>query len=232
LLLQTGELVAALDRERPSGRRTTNHGKSLAARGDPARGLTSARQATLAVAGSQTGSRNGYIEHELLFCKIVWGVISPLLANVDRHDGLDVWFEHEVQPRLKGRAFRIRDADDFVMGFTWEEDARRVLDVLPKRFGRYGLAIHPDQTRLRAFPPSDRSDRSDSSVGSEPGTFDFLDFTHCGGRSRTGVWVVKRRTASSRLQRAIGQIAHWCRFNRHHPLPEQHHTRGHQLRGH
>jgi RNA-directed DNA polymerase len=160
------------------------------------------------------------------------GVLSPLLANVDRHDGLDVWFEHEVQPRLKGRAFRIRDADDFVMGFTWEEDARRVLDVLPKRFGRYGLAIHPDQTRLRAFPPSDRSDRSDSSVGSEPGTFDFLDFTHCGGRSRTGVWVVKRRTASSRHQRAIGQIAHWCRFNRHHPLPEQHHTRGHQLRGH
>ena len=73
LLLQTGGLVAALDPESPSGRQTTSHGKSLAVRGDPARRLTSARQATLAVAGSQTGSRDGYIEQERLFCKIVWG---------------------------------------------------------------------------------------------------------------------------------------------------------------
>ncbi len=160
------------------------------------------------------------------------GVISPLLANVYLHYVLDVWFEQEVQPRLKGRAFLIRYADDFVIGFTCEEDARRVLDVLPKRFGRYGLAIHPDKTRLLAFQPADRSDRSDSSAGSEPGTFDFLGFTHFWGRSRKGVWVVKRRTASNRLQRAIGKIAQWCRLNRHDPLPEQHQTLGHKLRGH
>jgi len=160
------------------------------------------------------------------------GVISPLLANVYLHYVLDVWFEREVQPRLKGRAFLIRYADDFVIGFTCEEDARRVLDVLPKRFGKYGLTIHPDKTRLLAFQPPDRSDRSDSSKGSEPGTFDFLGFTHFWGRSRKGVWVVKRRTAPSRLQRALTTIAQWCRFNRHRPIPEQHQTLSQKLRGH
>jgi len=160
------------------------------------------------------------------------GVISPLLANVYLHYVLDVWFEQEVQPRLKGRAFLIRYADDFVIGFTCEEDARRVLDVLPKRFGRYGLTIHPDKTRLLAFQPPDRSDRSDSSKGSGPGTFDFLGFTHYWGRSRKGVWVVKRRTAPSRLRRALTTIAQWCRLNRHHPIAEQHQTLSQKLRGH
>jgi retron-type reverse transcriptase len=64
------------------------------------------------------------------------GVISPLLANVYLHYVLDVWFAEEVQPRLRGRAFLIRYADDFVMGFAWEADARAVLEVLPKRFGK------------------------------------------------------------------------------------------------
>jgi RNA-directed DNA polymerase len=160
------------------------------------------------------------------------GVISPLLANVYLHYVLDVWFEQEVQPRLKGRAFLIRYADDFVIGFTCEEDARRVLDVLPKRFGRYGLTIHPDKTRLLAFQPPDRSDRSDSSKGSEPGTFDFLGFTHYWARSRKGVWVVKRRTAPSRFRRALTTIAQWCRLNRHRPIPEQHQTLSQKLRGH
>jgi hypothetical protein len=83
-------------------------------------------------------------------------VISPLLANIYLHYVLDVWFEQVVKPRLKGRAFLVRYADDFVMGFVCEEDARRVLAVLPKRFGKYGLTIHPDKTRLVPFlrPPS------------------------------------------------------------------------------
>jgi RNA-directed DNA polymerase len=84
------------------------------------------------------------------------GVISPLLANVYLHYVLDVWFERVVKPRLKGRAFLIRYADDFVMGFACEHDARRVLDVLPKRFGKYGLTIHPDKTRLVPFRPPSR----------------------------------------------------------------------------
>jgi RNA-directed DNA polymerase len=160
------------------------------------------------------------------------GVISPLLANVYLHYVLDVWFEREVQPRLKGRAFLIRYADDFVLGFTCEEDARRVLDVLPKRFGKYGLTIHPDKTRLLAFQPPSRPDRPDSENGSEPGSFDFLGFTHFWGRSRKGVWVVKRRTAPSRFRRAMETMAKWCRLNLHRPLPEQHRMLSQKLRGH
>ena len=79
------------------------------------------------------------------------GVISPLLANVFLHYVLDTWFRQEVQPRLRGRAHLIRYADDFVILFTHEEDARRVMEVLPKRFGKYGLTLHPDKTRLVPF---------------------------------------------------------------------------------
>src|SRR5262249_48994491 len=139
------------------------------------------------------------------------GVISPLLANVYLHYVLDLWFEQEVQPRLKGRAFLIRYADDFVMGFTNESDARRGLEGLPKRFGKYGLTIHPDKTRLVPFRAPAASDGGAFGKGSSPGTFDLLGFTHFWGRSRTGNWVVKRRTAADRLQRAIRTIADWCR---------------------
>ncbi len=85
------------------------------------------------------------------------GAASPLLANVPLHYVLDAWFEQEVKPRLRGRAFLIRYADDFVMGFTQEEDARRVRDVLPKRLGKYGLTVHPTTTRLvlEQLPPAD-----------------------------------------------------------------------------
>ena len=160
------------------------------------------------------------------------GVISPLLANVYLHYVLDVWFAEEVQPRLKGRAFLIRYADDFVMGFACEEDARRVLEVLPKRFGKYGLTLHPDKTRLVAFQPPALSTTAAAGKGSSPGTFDLLGFTHYWGRSRAGKWIVKRRTAASRLQRAIKKIATQCRFNRHRPLGEQQQTLGQKLRGH
>jgi len=160
------------------------------------------------------------------------GVISPLLANVYLHYVLDIWFEEEVQPRLRGQAFLIRYADDFVMGFTCEEDARRVLEVLPKRFGKYGLTLHPDKTRLVAFQPPVRPDCSGSSKRSDPGTFDLLGFTHYWARSRKGVWVVKRRTAADRLRRAIMKIAQWCQRNRHRPVADQHQTLWHKLRGH
>ena len=160
------------------------------------------------------------------------GIISPLLANVYLHHVLDLWFEQEVQPRLQGRAFLIRYADDFVIGFTKEEDARRVLEVLPKRFGKYGLTLHPDKTRLVPFRSPASSGGGGSGKGTSPGTFDLLGFTHFWGRSLKGNWVVKRRTAASRLQRAIRRLADWCRFHRHLPIPEQHQTLGQKLRGH
>jgi len=160
------------------------------------------------------------------------GVISPLLANVYLHYVLDVWFAEEVQPRLRGRAFLIRYADDFVMGFACEADARAVLEVLPKRFGKYGLTVHPGKTRLVAFRPPPRSGPDDSGADAAPRTFDLLGFTHYWGRSRQGNWVVKRRTASDRLQRALKKIADWCRLHRHRPLSDQQRTLGQKLRGH
>jgi RNA-directed DNA polymerase len=161
------------------------------------------------------------------------GVISPLLANVYLHYVLDVWFEEEVKPRLKGRAFLIRYADDFVMGFACEEDARRVLDVLPSRFGKYGLQIHQDKTRLVPFqrPPS-RPSRAGTPLVRAPGTFDFLGFRHYWSRSWKGNWVVKRKTALSRFQRALRTIALWCRLHRHRPIAEQHQTLWQKVRGH
>jgi RNA-directed DNA polymerase len=159
------------------------------------------------------------------------GVISPLLANVYLHYVLDEWFERKVKPRLRGKAFLVRYADDFVMGFACEEDARRVLGVLPLRFGKYGLTLHPDKTQLVPFRrPSERL--PPASTGPEPGTFDLLGFTHYWGRSWRGGWVVKRQTSSSRFSRAIKKIAIWCRSNRHLPVAEQQRTLSRKLRGH
>jgi len=156
------------------------------------------------------------------------GVISPLAANAYLHYVLDVWFEQEVQPRLAGRAFLIRYADDFVIAFSNESDARRVMDVLPKRFGKYGLTLHPEKTRLIEFrPPNDR----DQSSG-PPRSFDLLGFTHYWGRSRRGTWVVKRRTSSKRMTRGLRAITDWCRRHLHLPVREQHQKLSEKLRGH
>jgi len=161
------------------------------------------------------------------------GVISPLLSNVVLHLVLDMWFEREVRSRLRGDAFLIRFADDFIMGFAHESDARRVLEVLPKRFARYGLTLHPEKTRLVPFmrPPTNPSGGT-GSTGPSPGSFDFLGFTHYWARSRQGYWVVKCQTAKSRFSRTVKRIAAWCRVNRHRPIAEQQHTLGQKLRGH
>jgi RNA-directed DNA polymerase len=161
------------------------------------------------------------------------GVISPLLANVYLHYVLDVWFEREVKPRLKGRAFLVRYADDFVMGFACADDARRVLAVLPQRFGKYGLTIHPDKTRLVPFQrPTSRPPATGAAGAPPAGSFDFLGFTHFWSRSKTGVPVVKRKTAASRFQRALTKIADWCRRNRHLPVGVQFQALWQKLRGH
>jgi RNA-directed DNA polymerase len=161
------------------------------------------------------------------------GVISPLLANIYLHYVLDAWFERDVKPCLKGRAFLVRYADDFVMGFACEADARRVLDVLPKRFGKYGLTIHPDKTRLVPFVrPPHRPPAADSGAAPQPGSFDFLGFRHFWSRSKGGAWVVKRKTAGRRFRLAVWKIADWCRRNRHLPLGEQCRALWQKLRGH
>jgi RNA-directed DNA polymerase len=151
------------------------------------------------------------------------GVISPLLANIYLHYVLDVWFEDEIKSRLGGKAFLIRYADDFVMGFEREEDARRVLAVLPKRFAKYGLAIHPDKTRLIDFRPPGKG---------SAGNFDLLGFNHYWGKSRKGRMVVKRKTAKSRLRRAIMALFIWFRKVRHWRVKEQYAALVRKIKGH
>jgi len=161
------------------------------------------------------------------------GVISPLLANVYLHYVLDVWFEQTVQPLLQGRAFLIRYADDAVMGFSCEQDARRVLEVLPKRLARYGLTLHETKTRLVRFqPPRRLGGRNGPDRPSGGGTFELLGFTHYWGRSRHGRWVVKRKTAADRLGRALRAISQWCRRCRHWKVREQHRVLSQKMRGH
>ena len=159
------------------------------------------------------------------------GVVSPVLANIYLHEVLDVWFAGEVLPRLKGRAFLIRYADDAAMVFSEETDARRVLEVLPKRFARYGLALHPEKTRLVEFRRPDRVP-PDKDGGGRPGTFDMLGFTHYWDRSRRGKWVVKRKTARDRFGRALKRVALWCRRNRHLAVGQQWKALVQKVRGH
>ena len=154
------------------------------------------------------------------------GVISPILSNVYLHEVLDTWFTEQVTPRLKGRASLVRFADDAVVILTNERDARRVMEVLPKRFTKYGLTVHPEKTQMiRLTRPSSGNDGRGQ-------TFSFLGFTHYWGRSRKGNWVVKRKTEKSRFSRALKAVSEWCRYNRHQSLREQHETLRSKLQGH
>lgn len=159
------------------------------------------------------------------------GVISPILSNIYLHEVLDKWLTKEVKPRLRGKAALLRYADDFVIICTEEADARRVLEVLPKRFERFGLTLHPEKTRLVPFkPPGPQGPGGNDGDG--PGSFDLLGFTHFWARSRKGNWVVKRQTAKKRLSRALHSIMEWCRNHRHEPIAQQHQTLALKIRGH
>jgi RNA-directed DNA polymerase len=158
------------------------------------------------------------------------GVISPLLANIYLHEVVDRWFEEEVKPRLGGKAVLIRYADDLVIAFAEEKDARRVEEVLPKRAARFGLQLHPEKTRLVRFQQPRGKEKVPPPVGS--GAFTFLGFTHYWGKSRKGSWVVKRKTAASRFTRALSRIREWCRRWRHEPVSWQQSCLSRSLRGH
>lgn len=155
-------------------------------------------------------------------------VLSPLLGNVYLHYALDLWFTQEVQPRLRGRACLVRYADDFVIGFQYRRDAERVMAVLPKRMQRYGLALHPDKTRLLDFRPPPAGQQR----GRGPDTFDFLGFTLYRRKSRWGRWYLACKTRRARLRRAIQAVSAWCRRHRHEALPVQHAALRSRLQGH
>lgn len=155
-------------------------------------------------------------------------VLSPLLGNVYLHYVLDRWFHREVKPRLRGEAELVRYADDFVMTFELQSDAERVMEVLGKRMGRFGLTLHPDKTRLLPFrrPPREQTG------GKGPAAFDFLGFTLHYERSRTGRWWVVFKTRSARLRKSIQAIADWCRSHRHLPVQDQHAALTRRVQGH
>lgn len=138
-------------------------------------------------------------------------IISPLLSNIYLHEVLDSWLE-EIRPMLRGEMFFIRFADDYVIGFQYKEDARRVFNTLPKRFSKYGLTIHPGKTRLLDFSPENKG-------GS--GTFDFLGFTHYWAKSKRGHWVIKRKTKRAKVNQVFKALYSYCRFNRHQRVGEQ-----------
>ena len=159
------------------------------------------------------------------------GVVSPILANLFLHYVLDEWVAEQVQPRLRGPSTLVRYCDDFVMLFAHREDAERVLEVLGKRLGKYGLQLHPDKTRLVDFryrkPRQHTSERSTLAT-----SFNFLGFSHVWGRSRKGKAVVRQLTAKDRLARTLKAFTAQCRGMRHWPLRDQHRRLTQMLRGH
>jgi RNA-directed DNA polymerase len=139
------------------------------------------------------------------------GVISPLISNVYLHEVLDEWFAKIVKPCLKGKAKLVRFADDFVIVFERLDDAGRVMNVLPKRFEKYGLQLHPEKTRLVDFCHPWESHR-------KPGTFVFLGFTFYWGKTKNNGYAVKKKTAAKKFRRSLKQVHTWCKKNRHKPI--------------
>jgi group II intron reverse transcriptase/maturase len=156
--------------------------------------------------------------------------ISPLLANIYLHYVLDEWFEEVVKPRLKGEAYEIRFADDAILCFQHKEDAEKVMRVLPKRFEKYGLTLHPEKTRLMEF--GRYAVGNTKKQGKEPETFDFLGFTHICARSRKGKFTVHVKTVAKRFRRGLKATADWCKQHRHDPVSEQRQMLNAKLRGH
>jgi len=139
------------------------------------------------------------------------GLISPLLSNIYLHYVLDEWFIEQIQPLLSGKSFIIRYADDFILGFENKRDAKRVIEVLPKRFGKYNLELHKEKTKLIDLH---------SKRGEGERSFEFLGFSHYLGRSRKGKEILKRKTSRRKLNQALKKISDWIKMNRHRKLKE------------
>ena len=154
------------------------------------------------------------------------GSISPVLSNIFLHQVLDEWFVGQVKPRMKGRCFLIRWADDFIIGCEYAKDADRLMQVLPKRFNRFGLTVHPEKTVVIPFkrPPL-------NSKKAKTGTFDFLGFSFYWAKSHRGNWVIKKKTSKKRQARFMKGVWQWCKTKRHKPLREQQATLSAKLRG-
>jgi len=132
-------------------------------------------------------------------------VISPLYANVFLHYVLDLWINDWRKRHAKGEVIIVRYADDFVIGFREESDARRCLAALGERFAKFGLELHPEKTRLIEFGRYAEERRAKRGDG-PPETFDFLGFTHISGKTRRGDFTIHRKTSRKKFQAALAKL--------------------------
>jgi len=147
-------------------------------------------------------------------------VISPLLANVYLHHVFDLWAERWRRREATGEMIILRYADDIVVGFEQEADARRFWDDMRKRLEEYALSLHPAKTRLLEFGRHAAANRARRGLG-KPETFNFLGQTFICGRSRRGKFLVKRRTQRARMRAKLKEIKKELRRRMHQPIPEQ-----------
>jgi group II intron reverse transcriptase/maturase len=147
-------------------------------------------------------------------------VASPLLANIYLHYVFDLWAERWRRREATGDMVITRYADDLVIGFQHDGDARRFLDAMRVRFEEFALSLHPDKTRLIEFGRHAAVRRDRRGLG-KPETFNFLGFTFICGRTRRGSFLIKRKTRSDRMRAKLAEIKEELRRRMHHPIPEQ-----------
>ena len=157
-------------------------------------------------------------------------VISPLLANIYLHYALDLWAERWRRREATGDMIFVRYADDFIVGFQHEADARRFLDEMRKRLQEFALSLHPDKTRLIEFGRFAAANREQRGLG-KPETFNFLGFTFMCGKSRQGFFLLKRKTRRDRMRAKLRMVKQEMRRRMHQPIPEQGRWLWHVVRG-
>jgi len=147
-------------------------------------------------------------------------VISPLLANIYLHYVFDLWAKQWRGREAKGKVIVVRYADDIVMGFELESDARRFLDAMRERFAQFGLELHGGKTRLIEFGRF-AADRRKRRGQGKPETFTFLGFTFICGKSRSGTFQLQRKTRTDRMRARLLEIKEQMRKRMHASIPEQ-----------
>jgi group II intron reverse transcriptase/maturase len=147
-------------------------------------------------------------------------VISPLLANVYLHYSLDLWAEHWRRREATGDMIIVRYADDVVVGFEHESDARRFWDAMRERLQKFSLSLHPDKTRLVEFGRVAAANRNRRGLG-KPETFAFLGFTLVCSKSRRGRFLLKRRSRRDRMKAKLKDVSSELRHRMHQSIPEQ-----------
>jgi RNA-directed DNA polymerase len=147
-------------------------------------------------------------------------VISPLLANIYLHYVLDLWAMRWRRREATGDMIFVRYADDFIVGFQHESDARRFLDEMRERLGKFALSLHPEKTRLIEFGRFAAERRQRRGLG-KPETFDFLGFTFICGKTRAGRFQIKRKTRADRMRAKLKMIKEEMWRRMHQPIPEQ-----------